>query len=859
MLTPLMALAPQGGCPGKDALTFVNCNFGTADGELVAMGEGVGALRSPTCGDVTSTDHVPEDDSASESLRAPDSDDERGPRDRTVSDDLVSREASPALSAAPSDDIPVFPPLPTLHARQESGPDGSAVLALAVACIAADRCALLQPLLDATSALLRGDASAAEAFLLNAELLTLDGCVDHSAEARRLADLMASGPDGVTLAAVRVLDGMTGSFHVSAVIGAVESCLQRARIPAACGRRVAQFAVNMLTLGVETPDVRAAACRIAQEHAGGFASLLDLPAAAESALRLLHLSHTLSGGSRAHPSALDFLLRALSSPAVQSLGSAQAPSGPQATNLALEVLRYAVALPVDALDGPLTAPLADLAVRVMELCDADVPALVTVEAGAAALAALAPVAPRVLARHLPRVVAVLLQCLLSASVQEHGLTVITAVASEGAAVDTVLVRCGAVKLVAHLLANAADMGPILLPAALHAACAVAPLRESAHTLVAEGAHHALRALLDVRPSSTLVPAALAVLLALAQYPSLHGYVGAALHPQHALAYVDAANTSVSEVAARLFAAVAGGDTYRMQWAAPDFMVGVLAAVKRCEGREAALLPLLTSLSAAVNRPDVLTTFLNTGGVPVVADAVKLCSFHTGVVTVSVRTLGLACFKNPRCQSVTKDVLGLPFLAGVMHANVHDAAAMEVCCKLVRNLGVNPELQVPLVAAGILDHLYEAMDAHVDVARVQEEAVGALSSLSLSDANKAGIVATHGLDRVYAAMDRHPESAGVQEQGCWTMCNLAFKRPPHQVAIARSDGVRRIYRAMDLFPSMPGLQQSGCKALLNLSHCGEGRARIMSSGGVEVLRRTMLRHPRYMGVQEWGRQALHNLK
>lgn len=83
------------------------------------------------------------------------------------------------------------------------------------------------------------------------------------------------------------------------------------------------------------------------------------------------------------------------------------------------------------------------------------------------------------------------------------------------------------------------------------------------------------------------------------------------------------------------------------------------------------------------------------------------------------------------------------------------------------------------------------------------------------------------------MNTHPKDSLVQLHACGSLQNLAFNNQQNQQAIAGVNGIERLLETMRQFPSDVDIQQRGCGALWNLAFNDSNRARISSSGGIEV--------------------------
>lgn len=104
----------------------------------------------------------------------------------------------------------------------------------------------------------------------------------------------------------------------------------------------------------------------------------------------------------------------------------------------------------------------------------------------------------------------------------------------------------------------------------------------------------------------------------------------------------------------------------------------------------------------------------------------------------------------------------------------DAGLAEVACTTVGILTIFSQTAEPVLAAGGLEALVAAMDAHEDDAALQQEACEAVASLlSQSDAVVLDGSSIGCVRSVVRALQRHAAAEGVCRQGCWALGTLAL--------------------------------------------------------------------------------------
>ena len=113
---------------------------------------------------------------------------------------------------------------------------------------------------------------------------------------------------------------------------------------------------------------------------------------------------------------------------------------------------------------------------------------------------------------------------------------------------------------------------------------------------------------------------------------------------------------------------------------------------------------------------------------------------------------------------------------------------------------------------------------------------ALSGLDVG--RQREILAAGGIESVLAAMDAHRADANVQQWGCIALQNVVDRNAAAKTRIAAAGGLTQIVSTMDSHSDHMGVQLAACQLLLNLSASMDLRGGIKAAGAGDGVRRAM---------------------
>ena len=137
-------------------------------------------------------------------------------------------------------------------------------------------------------------------------------------------------------------------------------------------------------------------------------------------------------------------------------------------------------------------------------------------------------------------------------------------------------------------------------------------------------------------------------------------------------------------------------------------------------------------------------------------------------------------------------------------NQQESLSVRVCrvvC-ILADLALNAYDQEDIVAAGGIDAVLRALDAHRTVAGVQEQGCAALINLAANAENQVKIVAAGGIGAVRRALNAHPTDAAVQEHGRGLLDCLGINAEEaeprsHFLAVAKKAAAENVQRIVEM--------------------------------------------------------------
>lgn len=230
-----------------------------------------------------------------------------------------------------------------------------------------------------------------------------------------------------------------------------------------------------------------------------------------------------------------------------------------------------------------------------------------------------------------------------------------------------------------------------------------------------------------------------------------------------------------------------------------------------------------------------------------------------------RALGKLAYESDRNKRMIVSANGIEHICQAMSAHLHDEVVQEEGCGALINIvtgSVDVAAQT-IVDAGGVKLICAALKTHERNEIVQGSGLWALACIAADTQGgvKSGvhlhIAEVGGVERICSAMKAHRKNAAVQVAGCRALANLAASNDADiQGSFENAGAVDRICGSMQAHLSSAVVQKRACGALMHIAASGvESQALIAQAGGIERICTAMAVHPQSEDVQEKGCWAL----
>ncbi|KAK3121730.1 hypothetical protein QOZ80_8BG0659890 [Eleusine coracana subsp. coracana] len=187
---------------------------------------------------------------------------------------------------------------------------------------------------------------------------------------------------------------------------------------------------------------------------------------------------------------------------------------------------------------------------------------------------------------------------------------------------------------------------------------------------------------------------------------------------------------------------------------------------------------------------------------------------------------------PRVLAALRRALLLP-LRHVTPTSRADAAAA------LANLALEPENRVPVVRAGAVPALVDALASPASPTEAREHAAGAMFALALHDGNRAALGVLGAVPPLLAVFSDHRDDDGALPQRARRDAGMALYHlslaAVNQSKIARAMGGVRALLAVASDADEPALlRRLALMVACNVAACAEGRAALMDAGAVATV-------------------------
>ncbi|GJN16211.1 hypothetical protein PR202_gb03174 [Eleusine coracana subsp. coracana] len=194
--------------------------------------------------------------------------------------------------------------------------------------------------------------------------------------------------------------------------------------------------------------------------------------------------------------------------------------------------------------------------------------------------------------------------------------------------------------------------------------------------------------------------------------------------------------------------------------------------------------------------------------------------------------GGARYAPPRVLAALRRALLLP-LRHVTPTSRADAAAA------LANLALEPENRVPVVRAGAVPALVDALASPASPTEAREHAAGAMFALALHDGNRAALGVLGAVPPLLAVFSDHRDDDGALPQRARRDAGMALYHlslaAVNQSKIARAMGGVRALLAVASDADEPALlRRLALMVACNVAACAEGRAALMDAGAVATV-------------------------
>ncbi|KAG2578765.1 U-box domain-containing protein 39-like [Panicum virgatum] len=200
---------------------------------------------------------------------------------------------------------------------------------------------------------------------------------------------------------------------------------------------------------------------------------------------------------------------------------------------------------------------------------------------------------------------------------------------------------------------------------------------------------------------------------------------------------------------------------------------------------------------------------------------------------------------------------LAALRRVLLSSRHTAPARADAAAALANLSLEPENRVPIVRAGAVPALVDAVASAAAPPEAREHAAGALFGLALHEGNRAAIGVLGAVPPLLAVLAGREHTPRARRDAGMALYHLSLAAV-NQSKLARAPGASRSLLSVASDAAEPApIRRLALMVVCNVAACAEGRAALMDAGAVATASGILSDDgSRNSELQEWCVAALY---
>jgi hypothetical protein len=298
-----------------------------------------------------------------------------------------------------------------------------------------------------------------------------------------------------------------------------------------------------------------------------------------------------------------------------------------------------------------------------------------------------------------------------------------------------------------------------------------------------------------------------------------------------------------------------------------------------------------------------TTQSGGGGLDLILDTMRLCSFDPGYQEDALQLLASLAF-GAKSKEILLQKGGLDCILTSMKEHWQSTTIQTTACRAVANIfaGTNETIRI---GKGVqcIKPLLRAMRMHADSPPVQIFSCAALQTLT--PVHATAVSEAGGIATIMVSIQQHVSVPAVQEQAWGTLCNIVSQRTSMDdlLSLCNEDGIPTLLKVLGHYSKHGRIQHNGlgclaclsarevnkqedimcgkgldivlsalyahgrdhpkvathgCEILQNLTVTRDFQRAVVAKNGIRTLIQTLQRHPRHVGIQLHGSKCLRNL-
>eukprot|EP00184_Porphyridium_aerugineum_P007577 CAMPEP_0184696708 /NCGR_PEP_ID=MMETSP0313-20130426/3926_1 /TAXON_ID=2792 /ORGANISM="Porphyridium aerugineum, Strain SAG 1380-2" /LENGTH=559 /DNA_ID=CAMNT_0027155395 /DNA_START=313 /DNA_END=1989 /DNA_ORIENTATION=+ len=164
--------------------------------------------------------------------------------------------------------------------------------------------------------------------------------------------------------------------------------------------------------------------------------------------------------------------------------------------------------------------------------------------------------------------------------------------------------------------------------------------------------------------------------------------------------------------------------------------------------------------------------------------------------------------------------------------------MVLACQAIHALYTSSDdvenLRADFIKANGLENLVRLIRMYPENITIQEQGMSCLILIGAGDYFAQGRIARAGaVDVILNCLSTEATDVGMQDRAICTLANLILL-PCNQKEVTRSKGLASVISVMNAFAHVGSIQAEGCSFLTNYSHDPDGKAEVLSAGGLDCI-------------------------